>query len=188
MLIGLQSGRSSSWDRFVSLYGTATYTKCRRRGLSDADAQEVCQEFFLKVHRSVHTFRRDPPRFLFRKWLASVFRTVLADFGRLRQRQPTAAAGGEGVEPILAALIGEAEDDSTFTLGDQDLVQALRRLLAELESDYDPRNWQAFWLSVVEEVPTTEVAERLGMSLGNLRQIKLRIFRRIRDEFAELFE
>jgi RNA polymerase sigma-70 factor (ECF subfamily) len=188
LLLGLQAQEGKGWDRFVSLYGPGIYAKCRRRGLSDADAQEICQDLFVKVYRSIPQFRRDPPRYLFRKWLATIYRSVLADFGRVRQRQPLQPMETEALERAVADLMAETDDETTFSLHDQDLLHALHQLLATMESDYEPRNWRAFWLSVIEGVPSAEVVQQLGISMGNLRQIKLRILRRIRDEFKELLE
>ena len=72
----VRGGDSDSWDRLVRLYSPVVYAKLRKSGLCENDAADVSQDVFLKVHRSLDTFRRNPPEFRFRKWLATIVRNV----------------------------------------------------------------------------------------------------------------
>ena len=60
--------------------------------------------------------------------------------------------------------------------------------MESLKPEYDERNWQAFWLTVIEDLSPADVAEQLEMSDGNVRQVKFRILRRLASELADLLD
>ena len=72
LLDGVRQNVSGSWGRFTDFYGPLVYGKCRRSGLTEHDAQDVVQNVFVKVFKSIHTFHRSPPEMLFRKWFKVV--------------------------------------------------------------------------------------------------------------------
>ena len=75
--------------------------KCRRAGLTEQDSDDVVQNVFVKVFKSIHTFRRSPPEMLFRKWFKTVTRSVLTDFVRRLQKTPDKA------KPVPAAALSD---------------------------------------------------------------------------------
>ena len=187
LLDGVRQNVTGSWGRFTDFYGPLVYGKCRRAGLTEHDAQDVVQNVFVKVFKSIHTFRRSPPEMLFRKWFKVVTRSVLTDFMRRQQKTPDQAIG-ESSQMSWSNLVAVVDDEATFTAQDSDMTLAVRRLMESLKPEYEERNWQAFWLTAVEDISPQEVAERLGMTSGNVRQVKLRISRRLATELAELLE
>ena len=187
LLDGVRQNVGGCWGRFTDFYGPMVYGKCRRAGLTEHDSQDVVQNVFVKVFKSIHTFRRDPPEMLFRKWFKTVTRSVLTDFLRRQQKTPDQAVG-ESSQVSWHNLLAAIDDESSFTAKDSDMTVAVRRLMESLKPEYDERNWQAFWLTAVDDVSPTEVAERLGMTANNVRQVKLRISRRLASELAELLE
>ena len=187
LLDGVRQNVNGSWGRFTDFYGPLVYGKCRRAGLTEHDSQDVVQNVFVKVFKSIHTFRRSPPEMLFRKWFKSVIRSVLTDFLRRLQKRPDQAVG-ESSQVSWHNLLGVIDDESSFTPQDRDMAISVRRLLETIKPEYDDRNWQAFWLTAVEDLSPTDVAEQLGMTPGNVRQVKFRISRRLAIELADLLE
>ena len=47
------------------------------------------------------------------------------------------------------------------------------------------KTWQMFWLSVVEQVPTAEIAEQYGVSNAAVRVAKSRVLMRLRRLFVD---
>ncbi len=187
LLEGLRLNVAESWGRLTDFYGPLVYQKCRRAGLSDQDSQDVAQNVFMKVFKSFHTFRRSPPEMLFRKWFKTVTRSVVTDFIRKQQKSPDRAVGESSLiswNNLAAALDNEA----SLSIDDVDLSVAVRRMLELIRPQYDERNWQAFWLTAVEDQSPHEVAERLDLTANNVRQIKFRITRRLSKELAEIIE
>ena len=59
-------------------------------------------------------------------------------------------------------------------------------LLSLVQGDFEPRTWQAFWRTAVDNLPAREVAGELGMTVGAVYMAKSRVLARIRQELAEL--
>ena len=64
-----QAGRREAFEELFSRYGRAVYATALSRLGSDADAQEVCQEVFLRAVRKIHQLL-DP--LCFGAWLRSI--------------------------------------------------------------------------------------------------------------------
>jgi RNA polymerase sigma-70 factor (ECF subfamily) len=47
------------------------------------------------------------------------------------------------------------------------------------------KTWQMFWLSVVEQVPTSEIAEKYGVTTAAVRVAKSRVLMRLRKLFVD---
>jgi RNA polymerase sigma-70 factor (ECF subfamily) len=61
----------------------------------------------------------------------------------------------------------------------------LHRGLAQVQAEFEPRTWQAFWMVVVEGRSPADVAAALGISANSVRQAKSRILRRLRAELGD---
>src|SRR5262245_11715543 len=82
LLLSLQRGEGAAWQHLVRLYAPLAYGWCRRQSLQGADAEEVVQQTFLEVFRSIADFRREDPGDSFRGWFWTIARRRLADFRR----------------------------------------------------------------------------------------------------------
>ena len=70
--------------------------------------------------------------------------------------------------------------------GDLQLRQLTSRALAQVQSEFESRTWQAFWRSVVDGIATSEVAQELNMSEATVRQSRSRILRRLRQQLGDV--
>jgi RNA polymerase sigma-70 factor (ECF subfamily) len=61
----------------------------------------------------------------------------------------------------------------------------LRRGLELIRGEFEPRTWQAFWLTAVEGRSPKDVAHELGMSDGAVRVAKSRVLHRLRTELGD---
>ncbi len=60
-----------------------------------------------------------------------------------------------------------------------------RRALASIRGEFEPRTWQAFWLTTIEGRCAKDVASDLAMTAGAVRVAKSRILQRLRDELGD---
>jgi RNA polymerase sigma-70 factor (ECF subfamily) len=186
LLQRLRSQEDQAWGRLVALYGPTVLGWCRRAGLSAEDAEDVRQDVFRAVVRSIGDFRRDRPSDSFRGWLWTVTRRKVIDHERIRADQAE-AAGGSTAQQRLAEL-PQMDDfaDSDAAAVSAETEALYRRALELISSAFAERTWQAFWAVAVDGKPAAEVAPALGMSVGAVYIAKSRVLDRLRQEFADL--
>jgi RNA polymerase sigma-70 factor (ECF subfamily) len=61
---------------------------------------------------------------------------------------------------------------------------AVGRAMAIVQREVEPKTWQAFWMCVVDQQSTEEVAKLLEMTPANVRQCRSRVLRRLRQSMA----
>ncbi len=183
LLEKLRRSDPEGWRRFVRLYGPLVYRWCRRAGLREEDAQDVGQDVFAAVARSIADYQHQS----FRGWLRVITNRKILD--RLR-RTP---AGGEGVggsdaQEVIASVTADtvpADSDA----GDADDRLLLLRQAAELVLETcQEATRQAFLRIVIGDEDPAAVASDLGLSENAVYLAKSRLLKRIRDEFTALVE
>jgi RNA polymerase sigma-70 factor (ECF subfamily) len=186
LLQRLRARDDRAWERLDQLYGLTVLGWCRRFGLSPEDADDVRQEVFQAVARSIADFRRDRPGDSFRGWLWVVTRSKARDHQR-RQAKRTQAAGGSTARRQLEQVPGEDESGCRDVAELAAEEQALyRRALALIQSNFSERTWRAFWAVAVDGRAAAEVGAGLGMSTGAVYIAKSRVLAHLREEFADL--
>lgn len=176
---------AEAWERFVRLYAPLIQYWCAKRGLRDEDARDVTQTVLGVVSQKLHTFDRARQGSTFRGWLRVITRNKIIDHCRTSDRLPP-AAGGTAAEKRLLQLPAqegaEVADDKT------ELHGLYRRAVDLMKTNFEDRTWKAFWMSVVEERPTAEVCQALGIKPGSVRMARHRVLRLLRDQMGELLE
>jgi RNA polymerase sigma-70 factor (ECF subfamily) len=175
-----------AWTRLVALYGPTVLGWCRHAGLSADDAEDVHQEVFRTVARSIGEFRRDRPGDSFRGWLWTVTRRKVIDHQRQRAGQVEAAGGSTALARL--AQVPEVGDLSETDRGglSAEAAAVYQRALALIRDGFSESTWRAFWAVAVEGRPAADVAGTLGMSVGAVYIAKSRVLARLREEFADL--
>src|SRR5215831_6169272 len=81
-------GDETAWEELVRLHTRRVYALCYRFTGSGSEAQDLTQEVFLRVFRTIRTFRSNEGSFA--TWLARVTRNLLIDhYRRTRQERVT---------------------------------------------------------------------------------------------------
>ena len=175
----LKNNTQDSWGRFVHLYTPLIYFWSRRAGLQEADAADICQTVFRAVSSGIGRFRYDRPDSSFRGWLWTITRHELSHFYG-RQYRTQQAAGGTDAMKLLSETPDWIDNEE---IPDAPAAEAevIRRAAEGVRHDFEEHTWQAFWMSVVEEIPTSEIADRLNMSANGVRQAKFRVLKRLRE-------
>ena len=182
LLQRVQSQDPQAWRTFVDLYGPLIYAWGRRQGLSREDAGDMTQETFGAVARSIGQFSAVGGSL--RGWLWTVAHNKIRD--HFRRGVNDRAAGGTDMQVRLQELPGEPPQEPTDSADLHELRNLLGRGLEQVQTEFEPRTWQAFVLTVLEAEDTTAVATKLGMTANHVRQAKSRVLRRLRDQLGEL--
>lgn len=166
-----------AWEEMVEVYRPLIYRVARRRGLQDADAQNVAQEVLQKVAAAVHNWDEKPAGG-FRRWLSTVAKHAAIDW--LRKVRPDEPTGGTSAQLVLQEVESahDAEDEVRTELERESFRRAARRIRDEFEHT----TWVAFWETMVQGRRSTEVAKDLGKSLGAVYTARSRVMRRLKQE------
>ena len=186
LLERLRGGQPGAWERLARLYGETVYGWCRRAGVPEADAADVCQEVFAAVARRLADFRRERPGDSFRGWLWTITRNKVRDHFR-RCADRVQAAGGTTAQQLLHQVPEDAPPDPEAG-PEAEHGGLYRRALELIQSEFEERTWRAFLMVTVEGRAPADVAAELGMTTGTVYAAKSRLLKRLREEFGELIE
>ncbi len=176
-------GDGHAWQQIVESQYRRVYSLCYRFTGSPSDAEDLTQEVFMKVYRSLKTF--DIERGSFQSWLTALTRNLLVDhFRRTRAEQTTHSLDAgwddpDGMLPAAERIEGREIDplERSISRELQGLVQkALLKLSPELR--------EAVILRDLKDMDYKEIAEVLRIPEGT---VKSRISRG-RMELARLLE
>lgn len=182
-LIRAKSGDEQAFQRITQLYAGLVYHWCRTAGLSPEDAQDVSQQVFLTVHKSLNGFRREKPGDSFRGWLRVITRSRLTDF--FRSKPIELAQGGEQNWTLnIQALESESDVGKPRT----EAILIYERALKLIAGEFSDRDCQAFQMITIDGASPQDVALKLGMTTNAVYIAKSRILKRLRDEFMEVLD
>ena len=176
-------GDGHAWQQIVESQHRRVYGLCYRFTGSVSDAEDLTQDVFLKVYRSLKTF--DVDRGSFQSWLTALTRNLLVDhFRRTRAEQTTHSldAGWEDPEGMLspADRIEGREMDPLESSISRELQAMVQRALLKIS----PELREAVILRDLKDMDYKEIAEVLHVPEGT---VKSRISRG-RMELARLLE
>ncbi len=178
------SADREAWVEFVSLYEPVVYRLLRQHGLQVADVQDVMQELFLSVSRSVDRWDPAKERGSFRGWLRCVARNLVIDWLRKRGRRAL-VIGGSDVQSMLGKL--PAPDESEAIDFDRELRRALLQRAGErVRGEVHPTTWQAFWETSIAGTLPADAAKKLGMTVVAVGVAKCRVLARLRTAVVEM--
>ncbi len=151
-------------------------------GLRD-DADDLAQEVFVVLLRGLPAFERRRHG-SFRAWLRQVAMNRVRAFRKAGRKRGRARGDGE-TERHLAQLEDPKSDLARQWDRDYDL-HLLRKLLAVVQPDFEPKTWQAFIQFALDGLSAAAVAQELALSESAVVQAKFRVLKRLREEAGDL--
>jgi RNA polymerase sigma-70 factor (ECF subfamily) len=137
------------FERVFQEHAPYVWRALRRLGVAEADADDVCQDVFIVVHRKLGTFQGGS----LRTWLYGICLRVASEHRRRPYRRR---------EDVVAAVPDEAVDASQ-----EDEVERRRALtlLDQALDELDDDKRAVFVLFELEQMPMVSVAEAAGCPL-----------------------
>jgi len=172
-----------AWDEFAAIYAPLVYRLARRHGLQPADADDLVQEVFSAVARSVANWLDNSDRGPFRAWLLRIAKNVAINFLTRPKHRPT--GNGDECHRLAEHAPASGEAASQFDL--EYRREIFRWAASQVRAAVTEKTWQAFRLTSVEGQPNETVARELKMSVGSVYIAKSRVMARLR-EVVKLFE
>ena len=154
-------GQEAAWEELVRLHTRKVYALCYRFTGSGTEAQDLTQEVFLRVFRTLRTFHAAEGSFA--TWLARVTRNLLIDHYR-RTRQERVTDSIEDQLPVLEERVGApARPDQA--LAGREASEILQATLQKLSPDLR----EAVILRDLQEMEYREIAAVLEIPEGTVK-------------------
>lgn len=167
-----QEASAPGWDRLVAAHGTRVYRHALRLTGNRADAEDLTQDAFVRVFRSLQTYEEREGG-SFEGWLHRVTTNLFLDQVRRRARLRIDPLG-EWVDDLGSTP--SAQDLALPGTFDADVEQALSTLPPEFRAPV--------LLADVDGLSYEEVAAVLGLKLGTVRSRIHRGRARLRGSLA----
>ena len=171
---------AAAWNRLFDLYAGFVYSIVRRKGLNDADADEIVQMVFADLARNLPSFKYDREKGRFRPYLAALVKWRVID--RLKAVRRDADLKADFMEEAKSAATTEDEDFEEREWQSAAMEETLRRIKPEVR----PEHYAAFVASAVEGQDTDVVTKLYGISRDSLYQIRKRLTVKLREKLAEV--
>ena len=155
------SGHEAAWEDLVKLHTRRVYSICFRFTSSEAEAQDLTQDVFLRVFKNLKSFRSGEG--LFVVWLTRLTRNLLIDHYR-RTRMDRAT---ESIEDQTAAL-----EENTATMARTEGMLAGREASELLQAGLQklsPELRETVILRDLEELEYREIAQILNVPEGTVK-------------------
>ena len=137
----------------------------RGRGSNAAEAEDLTQETFVRVLRSVKEFRGDATQFPV--WFWTIARRLLLDTRRASHARPLVDIDDDAVAATLAA--DPAGTDPAEQVATASLADCVKRSFAQFSHDFPERAQCLSWL-VTDRLDISGVATILGRTVAATRE------------------
>jgi RNA polymerase sigma-70 factor (ECF subfamily) len=183
------AGDAAAWEDIVRRLNRRIYNICYRFTGSGDDAQDLTQEVFIKIYRTLDSF--DVEKGSFMTWVTTVTRNLLVDhFRKTKQDRVTDSLDNTGSEdedtlPLSDQLAdkGPTPDVRVHRRETQEMVQrALQKLSPELREavilrDLQDMDYKDIALSL--KVPEGTVKSRINRGRVELARLLSRTYRQV---------
>ena len=183
------AGDAVAWEEIVQRYHRRIYNICYRFTGSGTDADDLTQEVFIKMYRTLNTY--DAERGAFMTWVTTVTRNLLVDhFRKSRQERltdslDTPASEQEDAMPLSERIPdrGPAPDSKVESRETGEAVhQALQKLSPDLREAVILRDLQDMdyrEIATVLRVPEGTVKSRINRGRAELARLLQRTYRQV---------
>ncbi len=183
------AGDVVAWEEIVQRYNRRIYNICYRFAGSGNDAQDLTQEVFIKMFRTLGSY--DVERGAFMTWVTTITRNLLVDHfrkgkqDRMTESLDTAPSEHEDAMPLSEKIEDKAPgaDTSVQSRETRELVhRALQKLSPELREAVILRDLQDMDykdIAAVLKVPEGTVKSRINRGRAELARLLQRTYRQV---------
>ena len=182
-------GDAAAWEEIVRLYHRRIYNVCFRFAGAQEDAEDLTQEVFIKMYRTLKTY--DTSKGAFITWVTTIARNLLVDhfrrskYDRVTDSLESAPSGDPDALTVGEQLpdVGPSPDAGIQTQETQEVVhQALQKLSPELREAVILRDLQDMEyreIAQVLRVPEGTVKSRINRGRAELARHLSRTYRQV---------
>jgi RNA polymerase sigma-70 factor, ECF subfamily len=183
------AGDVAAWEEIVQRYHRRIYNLCYRFAGSADDAQDLTQEVFIRMYRTLNSY--DVGRGAFTTWITTLTRNLLVDHfrktknDRLTDSLDATASDHEDAMPLGERIPdgGPAPDSGVQSREAKETVhEALQKLSPELREAVILRDLQDMdyrEIATVLKVPEGTVKSRINRGRAELARLLQRTYRQV---------
>ena len=183
------SGDASAWEQIVQQYSRRIYNICYRFAGSADDAEDLTQEVFIRMYRTLNSY--DTSRGAFVTWVTTITRNLLVDhFRRSKIERLTDSLDASPSADEDALTLGEqipdqgpAPEAQVQSVETRQVVhQALQKLSPELREAVILRDLQDMDyrdIATVLKVPEGTVKSRINRGRTELARLLSRTYKQV---------
>jgi len=183
------AGDAVAWEEIVERFNRRIFNICYRFTGSQDEAQDLAQEVFIKIYRTLKTYDVDKGAFM--TWVATLTRNLLVDHFRKGKQDRLTDSMDEPISSEDDSLsvadkledMGPTPDAKLQTRETQEMVQkALQRLSPELREAVILRDLQDMdyrEIAVALKVPEGTVKSRINRGRTELARLLSRTYRQV---------
>jgi RNA polymerase sigma-70 factor (ECF subfamily) len=183
------AGDVAAWEEIVQRYNRRIYNICYRFAGSGEDAQDLTQEVFIKMFRTLSSY--DAERGAFMTWVTTITRNLLVDHfrkskqDRLTESLDTTPSEHEDAMPLSEKIEDQAPPADMTVQGREtrELVHnALQKLSPELREAVILRDLQDMDykdIATVLKVPEGTVKSRINRGRAELARLLQRTYKQV---------
>jgi RNA polymerase sigma-70 factor (ECF subfamily) len=176
MIFDLKEFSEERWNNFVLVYTPLLKFWIRKKNVPSAAEDDILQEALQSVLAGIGNFERDAAKGKFRGWLRTLVERRVADYFRSLPQDQIASP------EVLNTFVSPDQKDAQEIEGEQQALEEVKaRALELVRKSTAEKTWQMFWMSTVEEVPTSEIAKQFDVTTAAVRVAKQRVLKRLRD-------
>jgi RNA polymerase sigma-70 factor, ECF subfamily len=162
------SGDAVAWEEIVQRFHRRIYNICYRFAGSADDAQDLTQEVFIKVYRTVGSF--DGDKASFNTWVTTVTRNLLVDhFRKTRNDRATismdAVLGADGDGATLADRLPSGAPGPQVHVEGRERQEMVHQALQQISPDLR----EAVILRDLQDMDYREIAQVLKVPEGTVK-------------------
>ena len=183
------AGDAAAWEEIVQQYHRRIYNICYRFTGSGSDAEDLTQEVFIKMYRTLSTY--DVGRGAFMTWVTTMTRNLLVDHfrkgkqERLTDSLDTTASDHEDAIPLGDRIPDQSPTPDTKVQSreaGQAVHEALQKLSPELREAVILRDLQDMdyrEIATALRVPEGTVKSRINRGRAELARLLQRTYRQV---------
>lgn len=183
LIEAIKAGNQNAFRKLVETYQNLVANTCYGLLQNTSDAEDVSQEVFIQVYRSIHKFRGDSK---LSTWLYRIATTRSIDLLRKRKRRSRVQSfqtffGGE--EAVLQVADNKSRSPQQ-TLENEERAAVLAKAVAKL-----PESQQvAFTLSKYEDLSYQQIADIMDRSLSSVESLLFRAKKNLRKHLEAYYK
>ena len=158
----IQNGDSACYTFLIEKYSKQIYTLVSKIVQNREDAEEICQDIFMKVYRSISSFKQDSS---FSTWIYRIAYNTAITFVRKKKYQFMSID-----EMQLSDISEEGIDEALYHVSKEEQLQCLERALTKLSAE----DCGIITLFYLKEKSIEEVSAITQLTVAN---VKTKLFR-----------